>query len=135
MEFTNVEEQKDLIKNLDNSEKNKIGLQNILNDAEEDWEVVDKKTKKQKEIEKAKEIEKTKSNKKKINEEAEQLKLKEKKEEQKPDESIDIVEKLKANNPYYQGKENNKKDPLEDLLNSKKYEKWKFKKSIEKYNI
>ena len=106
-----------------NSEKNKkSGLQNILNDVEEDWEIVDKKKKEQKELEKEKEKEKAKINQIKINEAAEHLKLKEKKEEQKPDESIDIVEKLKVNNPYYNAKENVKRDPLEDLMNSKKFE-------------
>ena len=113
-----------MIKNLENSEKNKkSGLQNILNEVgEEDWELVNKKKKKQKELEKELEKEKGKKNQIKSNEAAEQMKLKEKKEEQKPDETINIVEKLKVNNPYYNNKENVKGDPLEDLMNSKKFE-------------
>lgn len=126
MEFTNVEEKKDLLKNLqeNSNDKNKAGLQNILNEAEGDWETVDKKKKKKKELEKEqerlKEIEKAKAHQIKLNEEL--LKSKEKKEQVKPDESYDIVEKLKANNAYYKAKENIKKDPLEDLLNNKKFE-------------
>lgn len=125
MEFTNLEEQNEILKNLEHSEKNKQGLQNILNEAEDDWELVDKRKKKQKEKEKEEETKKAKANQAKMYEALEEQKKqkeKEKKEELRQEESIDIVEKLKASNPHIHSNKNTKKDPLEDLINSKKFE-------------
>jgi len=95
-------------------EQKKQALNNILLDAEEDWEVVDKRKK-------------NKQNKEKEKATATVFKVSEIKEEPKPaprkqEDSIDIVEKLKMNNPYFQNKDASKPNGIETLLTNNKFE-------------
>lgn len=99
-----------------NESKKNNQLNNILVDADEDWEVVDKKKK-------IKQKEKPIQNNEKViineipKEELKQNNVK------KPQEDIDIVEKLRMKNQINNPPKDNKpQDPLQNLLNNNKFE-------------
>jgi len=117
-----IAENKEIIEALEKSgeaakDQKKAALNNILIDAE-DWEVVDKRKKLNKN--KAKEKEKANFISNKVIEIKEEPKLVVRKQE----DSVDIVEKLKMNNPYFQNKDANNKplNSIESLLNNNKFE-------------
>jgi len=116
-----IAENKEIIEALEKSgeaakDQKKAALNNILIDAE-DWEVVDKRKK----LNKNKEKEKEKAN--FIFNKVVEIKEEPKPVARKQEDSVDIVEKLKMNNPYFQNKDANKpQNSIESLLNNNKFE-------------